>query len=119
MTARSSWAPRCSGLAIGIPAYGGFLLMTRAAYALGDSRTPAIASLGSAIVGAAGMVVAGQVADGSTRLALIGGAHSVAYAARRSLAGAPHAAPRRVGARPGAPPSAGARRSVWPWWPGA
>ena len=69
------------GLAIGIPAYGGFLLMTRAAYALGDSRTPAIASLGSAILGAAGMVVAGQVAEGSTRLALIGGAHSLAYAA--------------------------------------
>ena len=69
------------GLAVGIPAYGGFLLMTRAAYALGDSRTPALASLGSAILGAAGMVVAGQVADGSTRLALVGGAHSLAYAA--------------------------------------
>jgi putative peptidoglycan lipid II flippase len=67
------------GLAVGIPAYGGFLLMTRAAYALGDSRTPALASLGSAIVGALGMLVAGQVADGSTRLALVGGAHTLAY----------------------------------------
>ena len=38
------------GLAIGIPVYGGFLLLTRAAYALGDSRTPAMAALG---VGAA------------------------------------------------------------------
>ena len=67
------------GLAVGIPAYGGFLLMTRAAYALGDSRTPALASLGSAIVGAIGMIAAGQVADGSTRLALVGGAHTLAY----------------------------------------
>ena len=34
-----------------------------------------------------GMVVAGQVADGSTRLALVGGAHTLAYAAGRALAG--------------------------------
>lgn len=68
------------GLAVGIPVYGGFLLMTRAAYAIGDSRTPALASLGSALLGAFGMVVAAQVADGASRLALIGGAHSLAYA---------------------------------------
>lgn len=68
------------GLAVGIPAYGGFLLMTRAAYALGDSRTPALASLGSAVLGALGMAVAAQAADGPARLALIGGAHSLAYA---------------------------------------
>lgn len=67
------------GLAVGIPAYGGFLLMTRAAYACGDSRTPALASLGSAIVGAIGMVAAGQMAEGATRLALVGGAHTLAY----------------------------------------
>jgi len=68
------------GLAVGIPAYGGFLLMTRAAYALGDSRTPALASLGSALLGATGMVVAGHLADGPARLALVGGAHTLAYA---------------------------------------
>jgi putative peptidoglycan lipid II flippase len=67
------------GLAVGIPAYGGFLLMTRAAYALGDSRTPALASLGSAVLGAVGMVVAGEVADGSARLVLVGGAHTLAF----------------------------------------
>lgn len=69
------------GLAVGVPAYGGFLLLTRAAYALGDSRTPALASLASAMLGVVGMAVAGQVADGSARLALVGGAHTVAYAA--------------------------------------
>ncbi len=68
------------GLAVGVPAYGGFLLLTRAAYALGDSRTPAVASLGSAAVGAVIMVVAGGAVDGAARLVAIGGAHSLAYA---------------------------------------
>ena len=36
------------GLALGLPAYGAFLLLARAWYALGDSRTPALAALGSA-----------------------------------------------------------------------
>ncbi|MDP1820879.1 MAG: lipid II flippase MurJ [Acidimicrobiales bacterium] len=68
-----------AGLAVGVPVYGGFLLMTRVAYALDDSRTPAIASLGSALLGAAGMVVVGATVDGTGRLAAIGGAHSAAY----------------------------------------
>jgi putative peptidoglycan lipid II flippase len=68
------------GLAVGVPAYGGFLLLTRAAYALGDSRSPALASLGSAAVGAVAMVVAGGSFDGAGRLVAIGGAHSLAYA---------------------------------------
>jgi len=68
-----------AGLAVGIPVYGGFLLMTRAAYAIGDSRTPALASLSSAVVGAVGMIVVGAVVDGPGRLAAIGGAHSAAY----------------------------------------
>jgi putative peptidoglycan lipid II flippase len=68
------------GLALGIPVYGGFLLLTRAAYAIGDSRTPAVASLGSAALGALGMVAAGLAVDGAARLVVIGVAHSVAYA---------------------------------------
>lgn len=67
------------GLAFGVPVYGGFLLLTRAAYALGDSRTPALASLGSAVAGAVGMVAAGVVWDGTARLVAIGLAHSAAY----------------------------------------
>lgn len=67
------------GLAVGVPLYGGFLLLTRAAYAVGDSRTPALASLGSAAVGALAMVIAGSVYDGSGRLVAIGVAHSIAY----------------------------------------
>jgi putative peptidoglycan lipid II flippase len=64
------------GLAIGIPAYGGFLLLTSASYALGDSRTPAIAALGSAVLGTAGMLVAGVALDGPGRLWAIAGAHT-------------------------------------------
>jgi putative peptidoglycan lipid II flippase len=71
-------AAALAGLAVGIPVYGAFFLLTRAAYALGDSRTPAIASLASAGVGAAVMLAA-TAADGVARLALIGGAHSLAY----------------------------------------
>jgi putative peptidoglycan lipid II flippase len=69
------------GLAVGVPAYGGFLLLTRAAYALGDSRTPALVSLGSAVLGAAGMLAVGAWLDGSARLAAVGAAHTGAYAA--------------------------------------
>jgi putative peptidoglycan lipid II flippase len=68
-----------AGLAAGIPVYGGFLLLTRAAYAIGDSRSPALASLGSAVAGAFGMGVVGTLFDGPARLAAIGLAHSAAY----------------------------------------
>ncbi len=70
----------CLGLAVGIPVYGVFLLLTRAGYALGDSRTPALASVGSALLGASVMVVAFGMAHGTARLAMIGLGHSVAYA---------------------------------------
>lgn len=69
-----------AGLAVGVPAYGGFLLLTRAAYALGDSRTPALASLGSASLGAATMLVAAGTVDGAARLAAVGAGHTLAYA---------------------------------------
>jgi len=68
-----------AGLAAGIPVYGGFLLMTRAAYAIGDSRSPALAALGSAIAGAMAMAIAGIAFDGPARLVAIGLAHSGAY----------------------------------------
>lgn len=68
------------GLAVGVPVYGGFLLLTRAGYALGDSRTPALASIGSATLGAAAMLAVAGYFDGPARLVAIGGAHSAAYA---------------------------------------
>lgn len=67
-----------AGLAVGVPVYGAFFLLTRAAYALGDSRTPALASLASAAMGA-GAMLAATATDGAARMALVGGAHSLAY----------------------------------------
>jgi putative peptidoglycan lipid II flippase len=68
------------GLAIGVPVYGGFLLLTRVAYALGNSRMPAVASMVVAVLGALGMAAAAAATDGPNRLALIGLAHTGAYA---------------------------------------
>ncbi|HEV8116533.1 MAG TPA: lipid II flippase MurJ, partial [Acidimicrobiales bacterium] len=68
------------GLAVGVPAYGGFLLLTRAAYSLGDSRTPALASLVSAVAGGTAMLIAGATAAGAARLVLVGVGHTGAYA---------------------------------------
>jgi putative peptidoglycan lipid II flippase len=71
-------AAALGGLAIGIPAYGGFLLLTSASYALGDSRTPATIAITCSVLGAAGMIVAGHVIDGPGRLVAITAAHSAA-----------------------------------------
>jgi putative peptidoglycan lipid II flippase len=68
------------GLAVGVPVYGGFLLLTRVSYALGNSRTPAVASVVVAVLGAAGMLAAAARTDGSDTLVLIGIAHTAAYA---------------------------------------
>jgi putative peptidoglycan lipid II flippase len=73
-------AAALGGLALGIPAYGGFLLLTRASYALGDSRTPALAALGSAVLGTIGMLVAGATLEGPGCLWGIAGAHTTAQA---------------------------------------
>jgi putative peptidoglycan lipid II flippase len=67
------------GLAIGVPFYGGFLLLTRVSYALGNSRTPAVASVVIALLGAAGMLGAAATTDGPDTLVLIGLAHTAAY----------------------------------------
>jgi putative peptidoglycan lipid II flippase len=67
------------GLALGVPAYGGFLLLTRVSYALGNSRTPALASVVVALLGAAGMLAAAATTEGSDTLVLIGIAHTAAY----------------------------------------
>jgi len=69
-----------ASLATGLFFYGAFLLLARAYYALGDSRAPALVALATALAGAAVMVVAGRVVDGSAVVAAIGIGHSVAYA---------------------------------------
>jgi putative peptidoglycan lipid II flippase len=66
-------------LAIGLLPYGAFLLFVRAHYALGQGKAPATAALGSAVLGAVFMAVAGAAAHGDARLASMGAGHSAAY----------------------------------------
>ncbi|HXY94023.1 MAG TPA: lipid II flippase MurJ [Acidimicrobiia bacterium] len=73
-------AAALASLGVGLFVYSAFLLLARAFYALGDSRTPALVALGSALVGSAVMVVGVlAVNDGAARVAMLGAGHSVAY----------------------------------------
>ncbi len=73
-------AAALAALAAGLLPYGAFLLLARAFYALGDSRTPGLVSLGSALVGVVVMVVGALASHGSARVAVLAAGHSVAYA---------------------------------------
>jgi putative peptidoglycan lipid II flippase len=68
-----------ASLAIGLFPYGAFLLLARAYYALGDSRTPAIAAIATGVVGAIAMGIGALVTEGAARVAALGIGHSVAY----------------------------------------
>jgi putative peptidoglycan lipid II flippase len=71
-------AAALAGLAVGLLPYSAFLLLARASYALGDSRTPGLVSLGSAAVGVA-VMLASLAFDGAARVAVLGLGHSAAY----------------------------------------
>ena len=66
-------------LAPGLLGYGLFLLLTRAFYALGDARVPALVNAGVALGGAVLMVVAFTVTDGADRVPALALAHSLTY----------------------------------------
>jgi putative peptidoglycan lipid II flippase len=66
-------------LSIGLFPYGAFLLLARAFYALGDSRTPALAALGTSVVGVAVMLVGAIACDGTARIAVLGVGHTTTY----------------------------------------
>ena len=68
-----------ASLAIGLYPYSAFLLLARSWYALGDSRTPAIVAIGSALLGVAVMIVGSQFTHGAARVAALGFGHSAAY----------------------------------------
>jgi putative peptidoglycan lipid II flippase len=73
-------AAALAALAIGLLPYGAFLLLARAYYALGDSRTPGLVSVGSALVGVLVMTVGSVTSDGWARVAVLAAGHSAAYA---------------------------------------
>jgi putative peptidoglycan lipid II flippase len=68
-----------ASLALGLYPYGAFLLLARSYYALGDSRTPAVVAIGSALLGVATMIVASRLTHGAARVAALGLGHSTAY----------------------------------------
>src|SRR5262249_30598180 len=73
-------AAALASLGVGLFVYSAFLLLARAFYALGDSRTPALIALGVAIVGSAIEIVGVLSVDGdTTRVAMLGIGHSSAY----------------------------------------
>jgi putative peptidoglycan lipid II flippase len=72
-------AAALAALAVGLFPYGAFLLLSRAAYALGDSRTPGLVSVSAATLGVIVMVAGRPFTEGAARVALLGAAHSVAY----------------------------------------
>jgi putative peptidoglycan lipid II flippase len=68
-----------ASLAVGLFPYGAFLLLARAYYALGDSRTPAIVAIATGVVGAIAMLAGALVTEGAARVAALGIGHSIAY----------------------------------------
>ena len=56
-------AAAVAGLALGLLPYSAFLLLARGCYALGDSRTPGVVSVASAVAGVV-VMVAGSRAPG-------------------------------------------------------
>jgi putative peptidoglycan lipid II flippase len=67
-----------AALAAGLFPYSAFLLLTRACFALGDSRTPALVSLSTAAVGVGVMAVGSTLTEGTARVAVLGAGHTVA-----------------------------------------
>jgi len=68
-----------ASLALGLFAYGAFLMLARAYYALGDSRTPAVVALLTGFVGIAAMAVGAYLTEGAARVAALGIGHTIAY----------------------------------------
>ncbi len=72
-------AAALASLALGLFPYSAFLLFARASYALGDSKTPAIIALVTALIGAAAMFGIGAFVHGDALVGALGIGHTVAY----------------------------------------
>lgn len=68
-----------ASLGVGLYAYGAFLLLARAYYALGDSRTPAVVAIVTAVVGVMIMAAGAARSHGAAKVAALGIGHSIAY----------------------------------------
>lgn len=65
-----------SGYVVGLVGYGALFLLTRAAYALGDTRRPTLVSLATTLLGIVGLVVGTAVVEGDARVLVLGLAHA-------------------------------------------
>jgi putative peptidoglycan lipid II flippase len=72
-------AAALASLGVGLFPYSMFLLLARALYALGDSRTPAVTAVLTACVGAAAMAIGVSASSGSAKVLALGLGHSLAY----------------------------------------
>ena len=63
----------------GLLGYGAFVFLTRALYAVGDTRTAALVHLAAGAGGALAMVVLARVVDGAARVPALAATHSAAY----------------------------------------
>jgi putative peptidoglycan lipid II flippase len=77
--AESLLATALATLAIGLFPYSAFLLLARAYYALGDTRTPGLVAGVVAVAGLLALVVGSPLADGTAQVAVMGLAHTIAY----------------------------------------
>lgn len=68
-----------AGFGPGLVGYGALAFLTRASYAAGDSRTPALVHLGVLLVGAAAMLAAAAVVDDAHLVTWLAAAHSGAH----------------------------------------
>lgn len=66
-------------LAIGLFPYSAFLMLARAYYALDDSRTPGLVSLGVAATGLVILAVGAPLTESTARVVVLGLAHTSAY----------------------------------------
>jgi putative peptidoglycan lipid II flippase len=64
--------------ALGLAGYAGLQLLTRASYAAGDTRTPALVNVGVAVGGSTLMVLLFALTSGTARVVALGVAHSAA-----------------------------------------
>jgi putative peptidoglycan lipid II flippase len=71
-------AASLASLAIGLYPYSAFLLFARAYYALGNSRTPALVAVASAVIGVA-VTATGALTSGTGTVALLGAGNTAAF----------------------------------------
>ena len=69
-------AATVAGYALGLVGYGAFFLLTRAAYALDDVRSPTLVNASASAAGIVTMVVVASVASGTGRLVALGVIHA-------------------------------------------